>query len=252
MVTGSPHTPHAAESEREHFDALVDETGEIWWGSTTPAAKLRLDRRVRLFCKALDAFPDPRVLEIGCGTGAFTGPVLEARPTLRIDAFDVSPKAVQAAQQRFGRFPNATFYVGTAEKVEVPDATYDCVMGVSVLHHIPLDVCLKESLRVLKPGGLFWFSEPNYLNPQILLERKVPAIRRWLQVSPDETAFVRWKLAGQLRTAGFGRVHIKPFDFLHPGTPRAVMRAVDAAGQIVEAIPLVREISGSLLVLAYK
>ncbi len=251
MSTGS-HPPHAAESERSHFDALVDETGEIWWGSTTPAAKLRLNRRVQLFCRALDKFSDPRVLEIGCGTGAFTGPVLEARPTLRLDAFDVSPKAVETAQQRFGRFERATFYVGTAEKVEVPDNSYDAVMGVSVLHHIPLDVCLKESLRVLKPGGLFWFSEPNYLNPQIVLERKVPVMRRWLQVSPDETAFVRWKLAAQLRAAGFRTVHIKPFDFLHPSTPPALMRALDAASHVIEAVPLLREISGSLLVVAYK
>lgn len=251
-MSAKSHMPHAAESERAHFDALVQETGEIWWGSTTPAAKLRLDRRVQMFFRAMERFSDPLVLEIGCGTGAFTGPVLEARPDLRIDAFDVSPKAVEAAQQRFGKYPHARFYVGTAEAVDVPDNTYDAVMGVSVLHHIPLEVCLRESFRVLKPGGLFWFSEPNFLNPQIFLERKLGPMRRWLQVSPDETAFVRWTLAAQLRAAGFRTVNIQPFDFLHPGTPRSVMRAVDAISRAVEHVPLVREISGSLHVVAYK
>ena len=82
MTTGS-HPPHASESERARFDALVDKTGEIWWVSVTPAAKLRFDRRVRLFCGALNTYSDPRVLEIGCGAGAFTGPALEAIPLLR-------------------------------------------------------------------------------------------------------------------------------------------------------------------------
>jgi hypothetical protein len=77
-------------------------------------------------------------------------------------------------------------------------------------------------------------------------------MRRWLQVSPDETAFVRWTLAAQLRAAGFRTVDIRPFDFLHPSTPRSLMRAVDTISRVAERKPLLREISGSLHVVAYK
>ena len=69
-------------------------------------------------------------------------------------------------------------------------------------------------------------------------------------VSPDETAFFRWSLAGKLRAAGFEEVSIKPFDFLHPATPRSVIPPVDALGKFLERMPLLSEIAGSLYIRA--
>ena len=73
--------------------------------------------------------------------------------------------------------------------------------------------------ELLKPGGVMSFAEPNLLNPQILVIKKVKWIGRMLGESPDETAFVRWKLKKQLEEIGFTDVEITPFDWLHPLVP---------------------------------
>ena len=109
---------------------------------------------------------------------------------------------------------------------------------------------LAEVRRVLRPGGWIWFSEPNMLNPQIALEKNVGLVGRWLQNSPDETAFVRYSLTRRLRRAGFADVTVRPYDFLHPGLPGALLRPVRAVNVVLERTPLLREIAGSLEIVA--
>ena len=90
------------------------------------------------------------------------------------------------------------------------------------------------------------------LNPQVALERNVRVLGRWLQNSPDETAFVRHPLSKRLRGAGWDNVTVRPFDFLHPGLPRAFLRPVRAVSEVLERTPLLREIAGSLEIVARK
>jgi hypothetical protein len=63
-------------------------------------------------------------------------------------------------------------------------------------------------------------------------------------------AFSRFRAAAVLREAGFGDINVKPFDFLHPSTPPRWMDAVSRWGVWLEGVPLVRELSGSLLLVA--
>jgi hypothetical protein len=69
-------------------------------------------------------------------------------------------------------------------------------------------------------------------------------------VSPDETAFIRWSFAQQLTSVGFRDVKIKSFDWLHPAIPAGLNRPIQAVGRVFEALPIIREISRSLLVSA--
>jgi SAM-dependent methyltransferase len=118
------------------------------------------------------------------------------------------------------------------------------VIGSSVLHHLDTDASFAKIHALLRPGGLMSFAEPNMLNPQVFLER---TFRRWFPyVSPDETAFVRWRLAGVLSKVGFERIEITPFDWLHPATPVRMIHAVTRMGNWLERIPVVREFAGSL------
>lgn len=244
--------PGREQVEAEHFDRLAESTAEIWWGSVTAAGKERLRRRARLLAAELAPLRDPRVLEFGCGVGAFSAPLLDERPALRLVGIDVSVKSVALAAERLHSFANARFEVANALSLPYPADLFDAVVGNSVLHHLPLQPAIAEALRVLRPGGLFWFSEPNMLNPQIAVEKNIKPIGRWLQNSPDETAFFRWSLARALRRAGFAQVEVRPFDFLHPALPSLLMRPADRLGRLLERLPLVREITGSLLIVARK
>lgn len=107
-------------------------------------------------------------------------------------------------------------------------------------------------LKVLKPGGRFVFSEPNLRNPQIWLERNVKWLKPLLGVSPDEGAFVRGEITATLEQHGLARVSATPFDWLHPWSPRPLIPAINSLGLILERMPVIREFSGSLLIVARK
>ena len=59
-------------------------------------------------------------------------------------------------------------------------------------------------------------------------------------------------ISADLLVSGFGEEDIRAFDWLHPVTPRSLIRAVSAAGEVVEKIPLAREFAGSLYIRAVK
>jgi hypothetical protein len=78
----------------------------------------------------------------------------------------------------------------------------------------------------------------------------VDATRPYFGVSLDEMAFSRFRAVRAARAAGFEQASARPFDFLHPAVPAALVTAVSRAGTLLERIPLVREFGGSLLIRA--
>jgi SAM-dependent methyltransferase len=58
-----------------------------------------------------------------------------------------------------------------AEKMDFPDDEFDLVCGFGILHHLNLDVALRELARVLKSDGSCIFLEPLGHNPAINLYR---------------------------------------------------------------------------------
>jgi SAM-dependent methyltransferase len=126
------------------------------------------------------------------------------------------------------------------------DGPFHAVIGSSVLHHLDIEVALKRIFRLLRPGGVMSFAEPNMLNPQVFLERRFR--RLFPYVSPDETAFVRFGFARLMKRCGFDQIRILPFDWLHPAVPRPIIPFVMGSGRILETIPVLREFAGSLLI----
>jgi hypothetical protein len=90
------------------------------------------------------------------------------------------------------------------------------------------------------------------MNPQIAVQKNVPAIKQRLGDSPDETAFFRWPLRRLLERSGFRSVRVEPFDFLHPKIPPSFITAVQNLGGFLEKMPILREIAGSLYIRALK
>ncbi len=242
--------PGYQQKEREHFDKLAAQTGEIWWGSATEAGRERLRRRAQMVTDLVAGFDEPRVLEVGCGTGAFSKALLEMTPQLRLVGCDISPVSLEVAQRECADYAQAEFHEVDATNMQYDAGTFDAVVGNSILHHLPAESTLVQCYQVLKAGGVLWFSEPNMMNPQIALEKNVRFIGKRLQNTEDETAFFRWQMTRMLRDAGFDRVEVTPFDFLHPAVPAALIDLVDRFGRFCERAPLVREIAGSLVIQA--
>lgn len=127
------------------------------------------------FRAALDAVrPGAKVLDYGCGDGAYGALHAATRDDLEITAIDLSPVAIEQARDRArsaGVVDRIDFRVMNAEELELPDDEFDFVVGLGVLHHLDLASSLREIRRVLKPDGGGVFVEPMGHNPIINLYR---------------------------------------------------------------------------------
>jgi SAM-dependent methyltransferase len=233
--------------EIEHHRRIAPFAERIWsWSS--PSGTARADRRAGFFVAHGALGPGRRALEVGCGTGVFLERV--ARSGASVHAVDLSADLLEQAQRRVARLPNVRLARGNAEALPFRDASFDAVYGSSILHHLHLEAALAEAHRVLRPGGRLVFAEPNALNPQLLLLFHVKPLKRRFGVSPDELAFTRFHARAVLVRAGFVEVAVEPYDFLHPSTPQRWLKAVGRASRLLERVPIVREIAGSLLLRA--
>lgn len=243
-----PEINEKAAHEIAHGRLIAESTPELVWGWGTPAGKLRAQRRGSLVMEAAKLRAGKRALEIGCGSGLFTE--MFADSGAHILAVDISPDLIEFAEARGLPQERVTFLCQRFEEVSIAEP-FDAVIGSSVLHHLMIEESLEVIHRLLKPGGILAFAEPNMLNPQVFAERTF--MRRFSKyTSPDETAFVRWSFGKLLEEKGFTQVQITPFDWLHPYTPKGMIPAVQGLGKALEKIPGVREFSGSLLIKAVR
>ncbi len=236
-----------AAHEIQHGEFLAQGETERIWGWDTPAGRVRAKRRAELIALGARLGAESQVLEIGCGTGGFTE--MFAQTGCTIAAVDISPALLEKANARGLPKDRVRFMEKRFEDCDV-DGPFDAVIGSSVLHHLELADALPKIYGLLKPNGIMSFAEPNMLNPQIFAERKFR--RLFPQVSPDETAFVRWRLKKLLQETGFQDIEIVPFDWLHPAVPRQLIGWVSTIGRVVEWAPVLREFSGSLHIKAVR
>jgi 2-polyprenyl-3-methyl-5-hydroxy-6-metoxy-1,4-benzoquinol methylase len=233
-----------AQHEIEHGVLLASQDTEKSWGWGTPAGKIRAQRRAKLIIAASELNSGKKVLEIGCGTGLFTE--IFAETGADIIAVDISPELLQKAKSR-NLPPTVHILEKRFEDCDL-DGPFDAILGSSILHHLAVKAALAKIYELLKPGGVISFAEPNFVNPQVFLERK---FRKWFPyTSPDEIAFVRWHLKKDLEEAGMIKIKITPFDWLHPSTPVKFISPVNSLGQIFEKTPILKEFAGSLLIRA--
>jgi SAM-dependent methyltransferase len=130
-------------------------------------SSLVLKQRVRdHLVAALALSGDERVLDAGCGLGlALVGCAkkLTTGKAIGIDlwaAKDLSnnnPDATRANAAAEGVFDRIVVETGDITRLPFPDASFDAVISMTVIHNIPSqdarDQALCELVRVLKPGG---------------------------------------------------------------------------------------------------
>ena len=249
---GHPWIGLGSDAEVRHFDALVARTGESWWGHQTAAGQARLARRARIVAQQLPLGPAYHVLEVAAGTGALTDAVLREAPSARITATDISPVSVLRLEQRVRAHRYLTSAVADMTHLDYADATFDGVMANSALHHVDVRVCLQELFRVLRPGGRLVAFEPNLLNPEVFIEMTVARrmAMRNLEYSATERTHSRWTYGRRLTDAGFTAVRVRPFDFVHPLTPQLLIGVLSRLGRLVEHLPVLGEVAGSLFLTA--
>ena len=167
-------------------------------------------------------------------------------------AIDITPEVIKRAKEKYKKNKTVIFKVDDAENFSFKDNYFDIACGISILHHVNYRKTLKECFRVLKPGGKIFFSEPNYFNPIIYLAIHTPWIRERMEYSPDEVALKRWEIEEILKKIKFSNVKVYNYDFLHPSIPRTLISFVNKLSPILEVIPIIKEMSGSMIIYAQK
>src|SRR5204863_705234 len=105
-----------------------------------------------LFVDAAGVTPGQRALDVGCGTGALTSPLVQRLGPSAVAAVDPSEAFVAAMRERFG---DVDVRGCTAEDLPYDNDTFDTALAQLVVHFMSDPVAgLREMRRVTKPGGV--------------------------------------------------------------------------------------------------
>ena len=179
-------------------------------------------------------WPYSNSLELGCGTGFFTLNLMLGGVIESAHVSDLSPGMVQAAQ----RNARALGYevqgrVADAQRLPYADDTFDVVVGHAVLHHLPdVELALRESLRVLKPGGRFVFAgEPSRYGDYVA--RRLARVTWWVTTRLTRLApLAAWRRPAPERPASSIAAAVESVVDLHTFKPGELQRTAFRAGAI--------------------
>jgi 2-polyprenyl-3-methyl-5-hydroxy-6-metoxy-1,4-benzoquinol methylase len=145
----------------------------------------------------LDAGPGERILDIGCGDGAYDKKISGSGAT--VQGIDIHEKRLAAARKYYQGGRTDYRYMD-ASVLEFPDASFDKAMSLCVIEHLEDDeLVMRNVARALKPGGLFVFSADSLSTPGITPEERARHRRKYA-VNTFYTAGI---VKGKLDRAGF-------------------------------------------------
>lgn|GEM_PF-919586 len=154
--------------------------------------------------------PDSKVLEAGCGLGAFT--VATFNKGYRSEGVDFAPNVIQQLNKRF---PHIKFFQGDVRDLKsIPNGHYDAVYSPGVCEHFREgpDAVLTEAHRILRKEGIFILTAPLF-NP---LRRLLSLLgcfgsKESREIDFYQYAFTERELSLRLRKVAFTVVQTRPY-----------------------------------------
>ena len=135
---------------KDRLEALLENVGDM-----------ALKRRARRVIQQLELKKGDKVLDLGCGNGYYPYLLSRISLNLKITGIDSHLNAIEDAKRDVGE-ENAELIIGNAEKLPFPDNSFDKIVMSEIIKHVKDDVkVLKETRRVLKPGGILVLTTPN-------------------------------------------------------------------------------------------
>ncbi len=189
-----------------------------------------------------DLFAGRRVLDMGCGDGYYTLRFWDLGRPDSVSAVDAAALAVAAADRNKGSRP-IQFVIADAHHLPWADDSFDLVLIQSILHHddTPEDM-LREALR-LAPSILI--HEPNGNNPGLKLIEKISPYHR----AHHERSYTAGQFQHWMRRLDAAVLHRRYAGFVPMFCPDWLARAAKRIEPLIEALPLLREIACSVVVI---
>lgn len=167
-ATGSRHNVDEADVAR--FERL----GEEWWDAAGPMKALHRFNPVRIAYvrdRLIQHFhPEPapgrplkglKLLDIGCGGGILSEPL--ARLGAVMTGLDPAPGNVEIAARHAEMQGLAIDYRAiTAEELSTTESTYDAVLAMEVVEHVPdMRGFIRTATSLVRPGGMLFAATLN-------------------------------------------------------------------------------------------
>lgn len=237
------------------------------------ATPRNLARRMAWIERCAGALRGRRVLDAGCGAGDYSR-ALAARGAA---VWGVEIDRDKLAKSRVAAGAHGRLVCGDLERAPFAQASFDLVLYNEVLEHVPDDAAaLRESFRLLRPGGVLVVFAPNRLFPFEThgvhalrsgrrISHTLPGIP-WLPLALGRRMFRAWarnywpwQLARLLRDSGFAvsrRGFAWPtFENISGRQPRwmqPLASALRAVATGCERVPGLRAFGSSQLLVAVK
>jgi ubiquinone/menaquinone biosynthesis C-methylase UbiE len=199
-----------------------------------------------------------RLLDVGCGTGHH---LAQARARgFTVAGVDGSEEMLEQAARSC---PGAELHLSDVEALPFPAGGFDVVLSIEVLRYLPdAHACLRELARVTRAGGtcLATASPLFNLSGYPALNRLAAAVPLGNLVRLRQFFHTSLGLRRLFRNAGFGEVtthgvYLGPINWVERLAPRALPRLLkrwEPLDARVADLPLVRDLSGMLLVHAIR
>ena len=146
--------------------------------------------------------PGGSVLDLCCGSGEAAAPWLAAG--FSVTGLDISPLALSLAARRH---PSLKRVEGLAEEPPLPDESFLAVQMSVALHEFPRrerELVLRQSLRLLKPGGWLVIVDLHPAGPWLRLPQQLFCA---LFETDTATSMLEDDLPAQLQRLGFTAVN---------------------------------------------
>jgi ubiquinone/menaquinone biosynthesis C-methylase UbiE len=126
------------------------------------------------FIEFVDIGRDPRVLDVGCGTGSLAHMLSADASVVEVRSIDLSPTYIDYARQH-NHDARLSFEVGDACAIDYPAARFDCSLSLLVLHFVPQpERAIAEMRRVTVPSGVVaaavWDARGGYVANRIFYD----------------------------------------------------------------------------------
>lgn len=156
-------------------------------------------------------------LDIGCGPGTFIGTLDAEKESYGVD---IAENQIHYAQDHYG---TRVHRFECIEKGYLPfeKERFDVVTLIEVLEHVTNEerlVMLRESRRVLRPGGCIIVSTPNYHSMWPLFEMLVNRFGEITYWDQHITHYQRHRLKDAMLSVPLSDICIKAYQFLAPFT----------------------------------
>jgi ubiquinone/menaquinone biosynthesis C-methylase UbiE len=168
---------------------------------------------------ALDKPEEMTLIDLGCGTGAFS--IAAARHFRKIYAVDVAEAMLDCARKKAQEqdITNIEFVNSGFLSYKPEPGSADMVLCKAALHHLPdfwKQTALLNINKMLKPGGIFYLFDIVFHFPPEEYEEKInglishfakiagPKFREEVETHiRDEYSTFNWIMEGMLERAGF-------------------------------------------------